>query len=72
LGSEVNESPNVVLERFLVFLLTQEKIALGKLWMLETLKIGEDPLLQIIPSVNHTKTQERIPLCCRFVCSNDE
>jgi hypothetical protein len=72
LGSEVNESPKVVLERFLVFLLTREKITLRKLWTLETLKNGEDLLLQVIPSVNHTRTQERIPLSCDFVCSNDE
>jgi hypothetical protein len=31
LGSEVNESPEVVLERFLVILLTRQKITLCKL-----------------------------------------
>jgi hypothetical protein len=72
LGPEVNESPEVVLKRFLILLLTREKIALCKFRTLETLEVGEDPLLQDIPSVNHTRTQERIPLHCRFVCSDDE
>jgi hypothetical protein len=72
LGSEVNESPEVDLERFLILFLTREKIALFKLRMLETLKVGEDLLLQIIPSVNHTWTRERVPLRCRFDSSNDE
>jgi hypothetical protein len=72
LGSEVNESPEVVLERFLILFLTREKIALCKLRTLETLKVGEDPLLQIVPSVNHTGTQERVPLRCCFVSSDDE
>jgi hypothetical protein len=72
LGSEVNKSPEVVLERFLILLLVREKIALCKLWTLETLKVGEDSLLQIVPSMNHTKTQERIPLRYHFICSDDE
>jgi hypothetical protein len=63
----VNESPKVVLERFLVLLLTREKVALCKLWTLKTLEIRENPLLQVVPPVNHTRTQERIPLRCRFV-----
>jgi hypothetical protein len=54
LGSEVNESSEVVLERFLILLLTREKITLCKLWTLETLEV--DPLLHVIPSVNHTRT----------------
>jgi hypothetical protein len=72
LGPEVNESPKVILERFLVLLLTQEKVALCKFQMLKTLEIGENPLLEIVPSVNHTGTQEGIPLCCRLVCNDDE
>jgi hypothetical protein len=52
----MNKSPEIVLERFFVLLLTREKITLGKLWTLETLKVGENPLLQIIPSMNYTKT----------------
>jgi hypothetical protein len=72
LGYEVNEPPEVVLERFLILLLTREKIALYKLRALETQEVGEDPLLQVIPPVNHARTQERIPLRCRFVCSDDE
>jgi hypothetical protein len=68
----MNESHEIVLKRFFVFLLTREKINLGKLWTLETLKVGENPLLQIIPSMDYTMTQERIPLCCLFVCSDDE
>jgi hypothetical protein len=68
----MNKSPKIVLERFFVFLLTREKITLSKLWTLETLKVGENLLLQIIPSMNYTRTQERIPLCCRFVCSDNE
>jgi hypothetical protein len=68
----MNKSPEIVLERFFVLLLTREKITLGKLWTLETLKVGENPLLQIIPSMNYTKTQERIPLRCRFVRSDNE
>jgi hypothetical protein len=72
LGPEVNESPEVVLERFLVLLLTREKVALCKLRTLKTLEIRENSLLQVLPPVNHTRTQERIPLRCRFVGSNDE
>jgi hypothetical protein len=72
LGPEVNESPDVILERFLVLLLTQEKVTLCKLRTLKTLEVGEDPLLEVVPFVNHTRTQERIPLRCRFVGSNDE
>jgi hypothetical protein len=72
LGPEVNESPKVILERLFVLLLTQEKVALCKFWTLKTLEIGENPLLQIILFVNHTGTQEGIPLCCRLVCSDDE
>jgi hypothetical protein len=68
----VNESPKVILERLLVLLLTREKVALCKLWMLKTLEVGENPLLQIVPSVNHTGTQEGIPLRCRLVGSDDE
>jgi hypothetical protein len=37
LGSEMNESPEIVLERLLVLLLTREKVALCKFWTLETL-----------------------------------
>jgi hypothetical protein len=67
----VNESPKVILEGFLV-LLTQEEIALCKFRTLETLEIGENPLLQIVPSVNHTGTQEGIPLRYHLICSDDE
>jgi hypothetical protein len=56
LGPEVNESPKVILERFLVLLLTQQKVALFKFRTLKTLEIGENPLLQIVPYVNHTGT----------------
>jgi hypothetical protein len=58
----VNESSEIVLKRFFVLLLTREKIALGKLWKLETLKIREVPLLQIFPSMYHSRAQERVPL----------
>jgi hypothetical protein len=68
----VNESPKVILERLLVLLLTREKVALCKFWTLKTLEVGENPLLQIVPSVNYTETQDRIPLRCRLVGSNDE
>jgi hypothetical protein len=54
----MSESPEVVLERFLVLLLTREKVALCKLQMLKTLEVGEDLLLQVVPFVNHTRTQE--------------
>jgi hypothetical protein len=33
------ESPEVVLKRLLVLLLTGEKVALCKFWMLETLEV---------------------------------
>jgi hypothetical protein len=72
LGSKVNKSSEIVLKRFFVFLLTREKITLGKLWMLETLKVRKDPLLQIFPSTYHSRAQERVPLHCRFICSDDE
>jgi hypothetical protein len=39
LGSEMNESPELVLERLLVLLLTREKVALCKFWTLETLEV---------------------------------
>jgi hypothetical protein len=68
----MNESPEIILERFFVLFLIREKITLCKLRTLETLKVGENPLLQIIPSVNYTRTQERIPLHCCFVCSDNE
>jgi hypothetical protein len=55
LGFEVDKYSEVVLKRFLVLLLTREKIALGKLWTLETLKIQEDPLFQIFPSMYHSR-----------------
>jgi hypothetical protein len=50
----MNESPEIVLERLLLLLLTRENVALCKLWTLETLEVGENPLLQIVPSVNYT------------------
>jgi hypothetical protein len=68
----VNKPPKVILERLLVLLLTREKVALFKLWMLKTLEVGENPLLQIVPFVNDTGTQKRIPLHCRLFGSNDE
>jgi hypothetical protein len=52
----MNESPEVILERFLVLLLTRKEVALCELWTLETLEVGKDSLLQVIPSVNHTGT----------------
>jgi hypothetical protein len=72
LGPKLNESPEVVLEMFLVPLLTREKDILCKLRTLKTLEVGENLLLQIVPSVNHTRTRERISLCCHFVGNNDE
>jgi hypothetical protein len=48
LGPEVNESPKVILEGFLVLLLTRDEIALCKFRTLETLEIGENSLLQIV------------------------
>jgi hypothetical protein len=60
------------LKRFFVLFLTREKIALGKLWTLETLKIQKDPLLQIFPSMYHSRAQKRVPLCCRFIRSDNE
>jgi hypothetical protein len=68
----VNKPPKVILERFLVLLLTGEKVTLCKFWTLKTLEVGENPLLPIVPSVNYTGTQERIPLRCRLVSSDDE
>jgi hypothetical protein len=68
----VKESPEIVLKWLFVLLLTREKIALGKLGAVETLKVREDPLLQIFPSMFHLKAQERVPLHCRFICSDDE
>jgi hypothetical protein len=68
----MNESPEVVLKRFLVLLFTREKVALCKLRTLKTLEVGEDLLFQVVPSVNHTRTQERIPLRRCFVGSDDE
>jgi hypothetical protein len=68
----VNESPKVILERLLVLLLTREKVALSKFWTLKALEVGENLLLQIVPSVNHTGTQEGIPLRCRLVGRDDE
>jgi hypothetical protein len=49
----VHKSSEVVLKGFLVLLLTGEKVTLCKFWMLETLEVGEDSLLQVVPSVNH-------------------
>jgi multidrug resistance efflux pump len=40
--------------------------------MLKTLEVGKNSLLQIVPSMNYTRTQERIPLRCRLVGSDDE
>jgi hypothetical protein len=37
----MNESPEIVLERLLVLLLTREKVALCKFWTLETLEVKE-------------------------------
>jgi hypothetical protein len=68
----VYKSSKIVLKRFFVLLLTREKVALGKLWTLETLKIREDPLLQIFPSMYHSRAQERVTLHYRFICSDDE
>jgi hypothetical protein len=39
LGSEMHESPKIVLERLLVLLLTREKVALCKFWTLEALEV---------------------------------
>jgi hypothetical protein len=60
------------MERFVVLLLTREKVTLCKYQTLKALEIGENLLLEIVPSMNHTGTQERIPLRCRLVCSDDE
>jgi hypothetical protein len=60
------------LERLLVLQLTREKVALRKFWTLKTLEVGGNPLLQIVPSMNHIGTQEGIPLRCRLVGSDDE
>jgi hypothetical protein len=68
----MDESSEIILKRFFVLLLTREKIALGKLWMLETLKIREDPLFQIFPSMYYSRAQERIPLCYCFISSDNE
>jgi hypothetical protein len=68
----VNKPPEVILERLLVRLLTRKKVTLCKFWTLETLKVGENPLLQIVPSMNYTGTQKRIPQRCRLVGSDDE
>jgi hypothetical protein len=68
----VNVPPKVILERLLIILLTQEKVTLCKFWTLKTLEVGENPLLQIVLSVDHTGTHEGIPLRYRLVGSNDE
>jgi hypothetical protein len=68
----MNESPEIVLERFFVLLLTREKITLGKLRTLETSKVGENLVLQVVSSMNYPRTRERIPLRYHFVCSDDE
>jgi hypothetical protein len=68
----MNETSEIVLKTFFVFLLTSENITLSKLWTLEILKVREDPLLQIFTSMYHSRAQEGVPLCYRLVCSDDE